>query len=64
MRAWHIIVWGIGGLLSLAFGVAGLFSIETEWALMQSIVPIAGGVVILALFPAVWRQREGSAPEG
>jgi membrane protein YdbS with pleckstrin-like domain len=59
MRAWQIIGAGIAGLLSVAIGVADLFSIQNGWELMQSIVLIAGGVVILALLPAVWRQRVG-----
>ena len=59
MRAWQIIGAGIAGLLSVAIGVADLFSIQNVWGLMQSIVLIAGGVVILALLPAVWRQRVG-----
>lgn len=59
MRAWQIIGAGIAGLLSVAIGVADLFSIQNGWELMQSIVLIAGGGVILALLPAVWRQRLG-----
>jgi putative effector of murein hydrolase len=59
MRAWQIIGAGIAGLLSVAIGVADLFSIQHVWGLIQSIVLIAGGVVILALLPAVWRQRVG-----
>jgi hypothetical protein len=59
MRSWQIVLAGIGGLASLAIGVADLFSIQHLWDFVRSILLIAGGVVILATFPAVWRHRVG-----